>query len=176
MYSNVAHYGGDAHIWTRQAAERLREAGPHGTSEASLCEHHAVTEASDLFHVRDVVPDWRTFLGEDTVCDECAQEWLERRGLTDDTADSPDDDLVDAAQYAAFVEYGQEGGAPAHPNCRSGFAPITDGSIEVENDLEQAGREVLEQAQREREVEVEVTVEGEDARRLAEWLREQGGE
>lgn len=134
MYSNVAHYGGDAHIWTRQAAERLREAGPHGTSEASLCEHHAVTETSDLFHVRDVVPDWRTFLGEDTVCSECAQEWRRRRGLEDEQDEQPQVgptvEVEGEAEYAAFVEYGQEGSAPAHPNCRSGTTPVEDGEVE----------------------------------------------
>lgn len=76
MYSNTALYGGDAHIFTRDEVATLTE--DHDGAAASLCEEHGVTQPSDVFHVSDVAPNWRAFLQEDEVCDECAKAWKRR--------------------------------------------------------------------------------------------------
>ncbi len=112
MYTNTQHYGGDSHIWSSADAERLRQEGEGCTS---LCEHHWVDDPGDLFHVRDVASDWQTFLQEDLVCDECAQEWLERRGLEAEQED------LDAGNWLARLV--RETGVPVHPNCRSTVVP-----------------------------------------------------
>lgn len=78
MYSNTALYGGDAHIFTRDEVATLTE--DHEGAAASLCEHHGVTQPSDVFHVSDVASDWRAFLQEDQVCSECAEAWRQRVG------------------------------------------------------------------------------------------------
>jgi len=124
MYSNTAHYGGDAHIWTREQAERLRQAGPHETAEASLCGHTGVTEPSDLFHVSDVAPDWQTFLEDDLVCDECAQEWREYVGV-DEQEDARGENwfqrVVREAGRAAEQRAKEQ--VPVHPNARCSTVP-----------------------------------------------------
>lgn len=179
MYTNVAHYGGDAHIWTPEDAQRLVDEGPHETSAASLCEHHAVTEASDLFHVSDVAPDWRSFLQEDMVCSECAEAWRELVGEADPYALDDEDrerleQEVGTPSYAAFVEYGEDGedpSPPAHPNCRASTAEVT-----VDNDL-QTAQDVRGQAEQrlragtvEHEVNIDVSLDEDQAKRLAEWM------
>ncbi|AGM11848.1 hypothetical protein M201_gp82 [Haloarcula californiae tailed virus 2] len=124
MYSNVSHYGGDAHIWTREQAERLRQAGPHETSATSLCEHHAVTEASDLFHVSDVAPDWQSFLEEDTVCDECAQAWREYVGVAEQENEVPENWFQRAVREAGrAAEQRAKEQVPVHPNARCSTVP-----------------------------------------------------
>lgn len=198
MYTNTSHYGGDAHIWTPEDAKEVAQ--PTNDGATSLCEHHWANEASDLFHVGDAFPDWRAFLAEDSVCDECAQEWRRLVGEADDAGSSGEQYEVQAAQeYAAFVEYGDavddfEGGPneysgdtdsfttggdgpPTHPNCRASTA-----EVQVDNDVETVGdaRGQAEQRLRagtvDHEVNIDVEVSGEDARRLAEWLRDRAAE
>jgi len=122
MYSNTALYGGDAHIFTRDQVAPLTE--DHDHTAFSLCEHHGVTQASDLFHVSDVAPDWQTFLQEDTVCDECAQEWREYVGVAEQEDEQPENwfhRVVHEAGRAAEQRAKEQ--VPVHPNARCSTVP-----------------------------------------------------
>lgn len=95
------------------------------------------------------------------------------QGEGQEDADEPSRDVEDAIRYAveSAAEVALErakSAAPLHPNCRCG--------TEVVDGTSGEWRERVNAAAQQHEVEFTVEVDGEDAERLAEWMRDRAAE